>query len=170
MKIWRWMMKSIIILLLVGAILIYGCGEAEPTPTPIELDREKAQAVKSLLREKREQGYDVTEAMRLAIEAKEAAEEGDVERANALLDEALLALESAPLLVTPQREPTATPTPRTIQEKIAIYQKLLEEKIALGYDTSDAEELHRRAIEAMIQGDFASAEALIDEAIALLQQ
>jgi|Deesub1362A_J573_1020465.scaffolds.fasta_scaffold05529_6 cellobiose-specific phosphotransferase system component IIA len=163
-------MKSIITLLLVGAILICGCGEAKPTPTSAELDREKMQAVKTLLREKREQGYDVAEAMRLAIEAREAAQEGDVERANSLLDEALRALERAPLLATPQKEPTATPTPRTIQEKIAIYQKLLEEKMALGYDTSDAEELHRRAIEAMMQGDFASAEALIDEAIALLQK
>jgi hypothetical protein len=85
---------------------------ASPTPTqeqfpiwPAPVVREKLRECQRLLKEKKAQGYDVSEALELYNQAQEALDVRDEARALALLEKAIECLKMEPL------KPTPTPPP-----------------------------------------------------------
>lgn len=104
--------KLIVIgILIITIILICGCIRQPTAPTEEQLS-EKFSEFEIQYDEKKAEGYDVTEAEALVMQAKQAYDEGDYKKADKLLDEAFSALEKAETPTTPA--PMVIPSPEEL--------------------------------------------------------
>src|SRR3990167_5877927 len=125
----------------------------------------KAEKVHTLIKEKVAEGLNVSKALKLDQESKEATEKGALALADKLLDEAIMFLsatsrEEKP--VTGNKEPI---TNVTLMEKAKKLRALIDKSAVRGLNVSNVLKLDQETRKAAEKGDFALADKLLDDAI-----
>ncbi len=162
---------------------------------PPEL-HEKAVQLHTLMKEKTDAGVDVSKALELDNQSRDAAKSGDYEKAKGLIDQAISLLKASKGVKTtgtadaaksgkatdgktgytePAQSPATPvseakkPVPADLCDKAAQLHTLMKSRSDAGVDVSKAMELDRQSRDAAKAGDYVKAKSLIDQAITLVQ-
>ncbi len=154
-----------LVFLTFSAVFIKHTQAEERAGLTIEELMKKAKKVHTLMKEKEAEGLDVSKALKLDQESKEAAEKGDLDLADKLLDDAIESLSGSPDKEKPEAASAEPVTSESLMKKAEKLHALVEEKKAKGLNISETLKLDQMSREAAEKGNFSLANKLLDDAI-----
>lgn len=125
----------------------------------------KAEKVHTVMKGKEAEGVDISKALKLDQESKEAADKGELALAGKLLDDAILSLTETSGGKKPAEENKEPITNITLMEKAKKLRALIDESAVRGLNVSNVLKLDQETRKAAEKGDFALADKLLDDAI-----
>lgn len=137
----------------------------EKSGLTIEYLMKKAEKVHMLIKEKEAEGLDVSKALKLDQDSKEAAEKGDMALAGKLLDNAIMSLMETSGGEKSAEENKEPVTRETLMEKAKKLRSLIDESSIKGINVSHVLKLDQESRIAAEKGDLALADKLLDDAI-----
>jgi hypothetical protein len=152
------------------AVLIKYTQAEEKASLTIEELIKKAEKVQTLMKEKGAEGLDVSKALKLDQESKQAAEKGDIALAGKLLDDAIASLTETSGEKKPAEEQKEPVTRETLVEKARKLRSLIDESAKKGMNVSHVLKLDQESRIATEKGDLALADKLLDDAIESLSE
>ena len=133
---------------------------------PSESLIKKAEKLRALIEEKKAQGVDVSEALKLDQISKSTAEKGDLSLAEKQLDAAISSLEGPPAQTAPATETAEPVSSDSLMKKAERLRSLVEESKSQMSEALKLDQMSRNFAE---KGDFATANKLLDEAIKAME-
>lgn len=148
-----------------SAVFIKHTQAEEKANLTIEELMKKAEKVHTLIKEKEAEGLDVSNALKLDQESKEAAGKGNIALAGKLLDDAIMSLTATSNENNTADENKEPVTKEILMEKAKKLRSLIDESAIKGINVSHILKLDHESRIATEKGDLDLADKLLDDAI-----
>jgi len=153
------------VFLIFSAVFIKHTQAEKKASLTVEELIKKAEKVQTLIKEKGAEGLDVSNALKLDQESKEAAGKGNIALAGKLLDDAIMSLTETSSGKKPADENKEPVTKKILLEKAKKLRYLIDESATKGINVSPILKLDNESRIATEKGDLDLADKLLDNAI-----